>query len=475
MKARSLLQEKFFTFSKSLIGLVFIGLVSLTPLPFGSVQANAITVMQTAIFLCGIVWLLKLSSGESQTIRVTPLGGCLILFLGLIVFQMVPLANPVLCKLSPMVLQIRHAADVESGSSYTISMIPFLTYRELLQWTAYTFFYLLAVNFNSRRWLYRIMWTIVLIASFEAMYGLYQCWSEKHEIFGFKNIYSGDFATGTFINKNHFAAFLEAILPFVVLLFLSKLDELRYYHKSFKELLYSFASERNIPYILIPFVTVLILVAIVFSGSRGGFLSLFISISLFFFLSFLKKKKEILKIGLSVLVLFVVLVSLWLPMGNISKVTARFQTVSKSFQERQEIWADSLAMASEFPFFGVGLGVFAEAYPKYNQSFKVVEKKFVNHAHNEYLELLCEAGLVGFFILVLGGLLALIGALRKYNYIRAVLIYGVLCISIHNFFDFNLHIPANFLMYLFLFAMLENKMFNDIYLQTRSSYEKRED
>ena len=63
---------------------------------------------------------------------------------------------------------------------------------------------------------------------------------------------------------------------------------------------------------------------------------------------------------------------------------------------RLEIWKDSLPLAKDFKFFGVGLGNNRYVFPAYQQSYTHL---FWRHAHNEYLEMLIDTGLIGMLLL----------------------------------------------------------------------------
>jgi hypothetical protein len=67
------------------------------------------------------------------------------------------------------------------------------------------------------------------------------------------------------------------------------------------------------------------------------------------------------------------------------------------------IHRDSVHMFAAHPFLGSGFGSFATAFPRYRVFY---DDFFINHAHDDYLELLLETGLAGFgvgvwFIVVL--------------------------------------------------------------------------
>lgn len=69
-----------------------------------------------------------------------------------------------------------------------------------------------------------------------------------------------------------------------------------------------------------------------------------------------------------------------------------------SLIERQEIWATTVeAIKAYFPW-GSGVGSFIEIYPGYEHPDKTV-RVFINNAHNDYLEIALEAGLLGGLIM----------------------------------------------------------------------------
>jgi len=80
--------------------------------------------------------------------------------------------------------------------------------------------------------------------------------------------------------------------------------------------------------------------------------------------------------------------------------TAASQAKEVSLQSRQAIWRTTgEAVADSFPF-GTGLGSFAEVYRLYENP-ETVDSSYVNHAHNDYLELTLELGLAGVVLIVL--------------------------------------------------------------------------
>jgi O-antigen ligase len=61
---------------------------------------------------------------------------------------------------------------------------------------------------------------------------------------------------------------------------------------------------------------------------------------------------------------------------------------------RPGIWSNTMAGIAHFWPIGSGLGTFTEVYPLFEEPDSIVST-YVNHAHNEYLEVLFETGLIG--------------------------------------------------------------------------------
>ena len=64
---------------------------------------------------------------------------------------------------------------------------------------------------------------------------------------------------------------------------------------------------------------------------------------------------------------------------------------------RKSVASDSLRMLRDHPIYGVGLGNFETAYPRY-QSFP--SDLWIDYAHNDYVQAVAETGLVGAVLIV---------------------------------------------------------------------------
>jgi O-antigen ligase len=123
-------------------------------------------------------------------------------------------------------------------------------------------------------------------------------------------------------------------------------------------------------------------------------------------------------------------------------------------------------MSSDFPIFGTGFGTFQYIYRKY----KTWDDLFLyKHAHNDYLEILSDLGLIGFLIVLVGIVLFLRKILlrwieRRDPYAKGITlggVCGVFAILGHSLVDFNLHIPANAL----FLSIILGLIFNAVHLR----------
>jgi len=82
----------------------------------------------------------------------------------------------------------------------------------------------LAAHEPSRR---AILWTLAGAGAFQAIYGLAEYFSGHQRIFGYVKTRYTEVATGTFINRNHYAGYLEMTLPLTIALAATAISRLR--------------------------------------------------------------------------------------------------------------------------------------------------------------------------------------------------------------------------------------------------------
>ncbi|MEP6789651.1 MAG: O-antigen ligase family protein, partial [Acidobacteriota bacterium] len=326
--------------------------------------------------------------------------------------------------------------------SRTISAEPFATQVTALHIFALGIFFSLAlVYLQSAARLRRIVTVITVFGFVYGFYAILQAVLSPDKIFG---IYKPQSAVpfGSFVNRNDFAAIMEITISVPLgMIFTGAL------HKD-KRLLYGVA-------------IALMGTAMLLCGSRGGLVALISEIILFIILTSRAKgrKNLVLKIALSALLL-VAAVGGAIFVGGDTSLTrltegAASDDVSSS---RSQIWRVTVTMIADNLPFGAGLGAYAQAYTKYDTSAGIER---VEQAHNDYLQLLADAGIVGFII----GALFLFWFFRaglknvavKNTFRRGIAVgafAGCFAVLIHSLFDFVLHITAISVMFLTVMAML---------------------
>jgi len=118
-------------------------------------------------------------------------------------------------------------------------------------------------------------------------------------------------------------------------------------------------------------------------------------------------------------------------------------------QSRWAPWVDMTTLLRFFPVFGSGIGTFAAAYWPYQRN---VAYEFWQHAHNDYLQWLVEAGALGLVALALA-IRHLRRSLICMEPAREYCIAVAAAFAVQAFLDFPLHVPASAAMLICVIAL----------------------
>jgi O-antigen ligase len=423
-------------------------------LAFGGTSPPFFLVTQVIILGLG-VFLLSVSLRAPVTAKRLPLAVPVTL-IALVVLQILPL---------PAFLAPLHASQhiaLAGGTRHTLSVAPYQTASHLiLLATLLTAFYLVLLINEDRNAKKRLVYSLVGLGAFEAFYGLLQYLTGWQQIFAYvKRFYLED-ATGTYINRNHFAGLLEMTLPFTVALALRLAGNLRSAAERSEVKVRQLLSARELlPFVFLVFLAVAMFTALVFSRSRMGIISAFASLMAIFALagsSFLSKRSRA-----AVAMVFLLGVAGMVFWVGGDPVITRFETLGREYaetgQNRISIWRDTLALIRQHPFLGTGLGTFSVAYTSVQTVFLNL---LVEHAHCDYLEVVSELGLPGGILVFASIFWILARAVRRYrrteDRFEAAACLGcigsIAAILVHSLADFNLYIPANALVFTVTLAL----------------------
>jgi O-antigen ligase len=134
--------------------------------------------------------------------------------------------------------------------------------------------------------------------------------------------------------------------------------------------------------------------------------------------------------------------------------------------KRAAMRIDTWHIFLDHPVVGTGLGTLQQVFPPYDTLY---DGRIVNHSHNDYLELLAEAGILGalcaagfLVVLLLESLKGLENLGSSFNSaLNLSGLVGCCGILVHSLVDFNLHIPANALLFLVAAHLATTKVQTD--------------
>jgi len=431
-----------------------IGAVCVAVLSFGGTAPRFFAVTQVIILGLAAVFLLSGEFSRVASIRF-PVAGPFLL-VAFVLLQVCPL--PV--SLAPLFGRTRD--ELPGGSHFTISMAQYQTVSHLLLLVTYlTVFYLTVVLCRDHNAKMRLVFALVSLGVFEALNGLIQYLTGWQQIFTYVKKYYLEDATGTYINRNHFAGFLEMILPFAVVLALRWAALLLKNTSSGTATLRKIASRMELlSLVLWLFLATLLFVALVLSRSRMGIISALVSLVAILALAGTASLRKPIRVAVAALFFLGVLgLIVWI---GIDPVMSRFETLGQEYnfsdQNRISIWRDTLGLIRHHPLLGTGLGSFSVVYPSVQTVFLTL---LVEHAHCDYLEVATDLGLPG-AILAFGSIFwVLAQTARRYrkteeSFDKAVslgCIGSIVAILVHSLADFNLYIPANALVFTVIVAL----------------------
>ena len=276
---------------------------------------------------------------------------------------------------------------------------------------------------------------LVVIASFKALGMTPSFWTYT------ELNYPKEFLSGVYGNHNHLAGYLEMAIPLLVALFLTR-------------------TRRGMVWAGLFCGSIMLVGCQILTMSRGGWFSLgtamtFMTLALVLHQRFRSKKLLLLLFASSLVIVFCVLSGSSLFDRALS--LADEETVL-GMNGRVLAWKGTVALITEYPLLGAGPGTFATIFPQFQPPGTTAR---FYQAHNDYLQYLAEQGLL--FLPLLGWMTftlfhtarsKLHSTSRQTWGITLGAMTGIVAILSHSFVDFNLHIPANAILFTVLAAIV---------------------
>ena len=472
-------------------GAVWLTLV-LTPIALGSVLDRATALMEGACFtLLILAWWGHLRRDDFIPPR--ELRWPILLFCLWSLFQLVPLPPPVLGFIAPgthaaysrfvpgyaegkavdvqqwllehpepesaaLVARAGEKTGLEGALKVDpgwrpLSWYPWESVRWISRLLAYAAFLILVAGFLPARALEkRIAWLVVSIGFALSLIGIIQHMTWNGKIFWIIPVYQGN-PFGPWVNGNHFSGYMEmAMLLGVGLILKEARIGSRRRHRDFRR--------RAAPKVaLAAFMLALMAAATIMAGSRGGIFSLALVACTYFYLqaSVWLSRRRFARAGkalaMAPLLLCAAGITYYILKG--SEVYVPETGVESSFAGRVTAWKGVVRMIGANPLTGTGLGSFSPAFPMFKE---YGDSAVWDQAHDEYLQILAESGIVGFALFAWGLLVFwrnYLGPLLRKSWREQPPVVlgaglGMLALLFHSLVDFNLQIPSNGLLFVTL-------------------------
>ncbi len=429
------------TWAGSLIFFTLCLAIMLTALAYGTVHYWALAVFQAGAVLIITAW--AVDAWRSGTLRLSrntlqwPLVGMILL--GLI--QLLPLGGAT------------GAGGALSGQAQqALSLDPYSTRLVLVQLVSLLIYFAAVLAYTDSPVRLRAIVRLIIIFGFAlAFLAVIQSLISPTKIYG---IFEPRLAKpyGPFVNRHNFAGYMEMTLALPLGLMFAGAVERE------KRLLYLTA-------------IALMGVALFLSGSRGGMISFVAMIFFLVALTSLRSKVEgmswhgfertrqiALRIGLALALLLALVLGVIL-IGGESSLSRLLDSVNASDPTtgRTQIWNVTLQIIKAHPVIGAGLGAYGVAYTPFDPHNGVNRPE---QAHNDYLQILADGGIVGailglFFIIAL--FRTALKRMRSQDVFRSGVAMGALAgcfaVLVHSLFDFTLHTTSNALLFLTFAAL----------------------
>jgi O-antigen ligase len=415
--------------------------IVLTALAFGTVHYWALALFALGAALTIVLWVADAWKLERFRLSANPLQLALLGMLALGLVQLLPLRNP----------EATDALTIPAVK--TLSLDPYSTRFVIVQVAALLIYFAATLVFTDTPHRLRLLVrTIIIFGFFMAMLGLTQTLTSPTKVYWFRELTQST-PFGPFINRHHFAGYMELTIGLPLGLLFSGAVE------RYKRFIYFFAAS-------------LMAVALIMTNSRGGVISLGAEL---FFLAVVagvgrrrrkreaqdkaqRVRKNAVRAALALAMIVAVFAGVvWL--GGDSGLNRLVGSVNMADPTtgRAHFWSVTTDIIKAHPLIGTGLGAFGVVYTHYDTRNGLFR---LEQAHNDYLQILSDGGLVGaalglFFVVMLFRM----GFTRREsnddfrNGVALGALAGCFAVLVHSFFDFTLHTTSNALLFLILAAL----------------------
>ena len=382
------------------------GLLAFAVLAFGAVEEWSQAVLEVGAAILFFLWAVQRYRQKTEGLVLPPE-----------LFPLCAFALVVVCQLIFHLTASRYYTRSELQLLITYMVLLFLTSQAFLRRSHWRGF----------------VWFVMTLGFLVSVFAILQHLTFNGKLYWFREMRLGGLPFGPYVNRNHFAGFAEMVIPVALVpLVLGKVR---------RERLFLVALFAMVP-----------IVALLLSASRGGIVSFAVQMSLLFVLLLIRRIRSRFVIAGGVVVLCAAMFVSWIGVQQVLSRFAGIETLEVSAGKRSAMRQGAWRLFLDHPLLGTGLGTFEIVFPPYDSVF---DGKIANHAHNDYLEVLAETGMVGglcclwfLWVVLLQSLKGMAELGESFG--SALNLAGLVACSgilVHSLVDFNLRIPANALLF----------------------------
>jgi O-antigen ligase len=444
-----------------MVGLV-VTLIALATLAFGAVYPWAYLPLYAAAALIGVITLVR--GGVRAELR--PLTAALVLVWVAVGVQLVPMPRGLLDLVSPRAPALLSAFSVPFATGavtiWPLSIDPSDTRVALLALAAFVLYVVgLSSQLGGNR-LRQMPTALALFAVPLALFGiLSREYNTKDQLYWFwQPEQGGGDLFGPFVNRNHFGGWMLMAVCVLVGGLIGQLErtlqELTRRPRRRIEWLSSADANAMIRMGLVVAITV---ISLFWTLSRSAMTGFAVATAAFAWLT-LRRRAIGTTRRTAVLAALGAIALAGIVWRGPTRLVAWFQFPNElSVVGRLDAWRDGWQVVRNFPLTGTGLNTYSDAmlfFQTGNRNYHLAQ------AHNDYLQLLAEGGLliaipVAIAIVLLAravrrNLRAAEAEARGY-WVRAGAAIGMLAIGVQELFEFSLQMPANTLLFCTLAAL----------------------
>ncbi|MBI3525128.1 MAG: O-antigen ligase family protein [Betaproteobacteria bacterium] len=437
--------------------LSLLGLLIWAPLPLGSNRIWAIGILSlwTLVLVLGALfaWRGQVDAALTRLRRFAWPLGLLAAMVTLTWIQTLPLPATLVALLSPEAARVQAQTG---GGAMRLSLDVFQTHTmSMLAFTYFCVFLVAALSIRNAARLDRLALTLVMSGVLQAVLGTVLFALKTHYwLFHVEIAHSR--VIGSYVSQNSLAGYLNMCLSMGIGLMLARLGPGGRWPSGWKHRLrlvleFVLSSRMHLRLML-----VVMVIALVLTRSRMGNAAFFASMLMVGLTTILLMRRTaptMIVLIASLVVIDVFIIGTWVGLEQVvqrleeTSLTNASRGQEETVEDRTEGGRRAVRIIQDFPLVGTGGGSFYGSFMRYREAGEF----YYDHAHNDFIEIAADYGMIGLGLL--GALVAMalwrslsVLARRRSSLPRGIafgVAMSIVALLIHSTVDFNLQIPAN--------------------------------